>query len=145
MYWCFWLRCLSLHDAAARMIAREAGADIFEIVPETAYTKEDLGYYNDGFARPAISGDLSGVSEYDIIYLGHPIWWGTAPRIIQTFLESCDLSGKTVYTFCTSGGSGIEKSVEDLQEMYPDVGILSGMRFDRASEKDVKDWIDGLE
>ena len=56
------------------MIAREAGADIFEIVPETAYTKEDLGYYNDGFARPPISGDLSGVSEYDIIYLGHPIW-----------------------------------------------------------------------
>ena len=142
-------------EETARMIAREAGADIFEIVPETAYTKEDLDYHNDGcrankemeddFARPAISGNLSGVSEYDIIYLGHPIWWGTAPRIIQTFLESCDLSGKTVYTFCTSGGSGIEKSVEDLQEMYPDVRILSGMRFDGASEKDVKDWIDDLE
>lgn len=139
----------------AKLIAEETGADIFEIVPEEAYTPEDLNYsdddcranreMNDDGARPAISSDLSAVSEYDVVYLGHPIWWGTAPRIIQTFLESCDLSKATVYTFCTSGGSGIEQSLEDLRGLYSDVTIAGGKRFTNASEADVKGWIDSLE
>ena len=95
--------------------------DIFEIIPENMYTADDLNYnddncranqeMNDDSARPAISNDLSVVSEYDVIYLGYPIWWGTAPRIIQTFIENYDVSGATVYMFCTSGGSGIESSI----------------------------------
>ena len=76
---------------------------------------------NDDTARPAIRNDLSSVTEYDVIYLEHPIWWGTAPRIIKTFLESYDLTGASVYTFCTSGGSGIEQSLKDLQGLYTDI------------------------
>lgn len=138
----------------ARMIAKTTNADIFEIVPEETYTSEDLNYNDDNCrankemsddtARPAIREDLSAVSGYDVIYLGHPIWWGTAPRIIQTFLENCDLSEATVHTFCTSGGSGIERSVEDLQELYPNVDIVSGKRLNGATETDVKAWIDSL-
>lgn len=138
----------------AQMIAKETGADIFEIVPEEVYTPEDLNYnddncrankeMNDDTARPSISSNLSTVSDYNIIYLGHPIWWGTAPRIIQTFLESYDLTGSTVYTFCTSGGSGIEQSVKDLQGKYPAVNIISGKRFSGAAESDIKTWLDRL-
>lgn len=142
-------------EEVAQVIAKSTNADIFEIIPEEAYTSEDLDYnddncrankeMNDETARPAISTDLSEVSEYDVIYLGHPIWWGTAPRIIQTFLENFDVSQAAVYTFCTSGGSGIEQSVKDLQDLYPDVNVISGQRFSKAEETDVKEWIDSLE
>ncbi|MGN0403270.1 MAG: flavodoxin [Acetatifactor sp.] len=138
----------------AELLAEEADADIFEIIPENMYTSDDLNYHddncranremNDDSARPAISNDLNAVSEYDDIYLGYPIWWGTAPRIIQTFIESYDLSGATVYTFCTSGGSGIEKSISDLQQLYPDINIAGGKRFNNATESDIKEWIESL-
>lgn len=137
----------------ANRIAEETGADIMEIVPEEPYTSEDLDYgvencrankeMNDETARPAISSDLSAVSEYDVIYLGYPLWWGTAPRIIQTFLDHSDISQASVYAFCTSGGSGVEQSVKDLQGLYPDVNIVSGRRFDQGADADVKEWIEG--
>ncbi len=88
---------------------------------------------------------MSAVSNYDVVYLGYPIWWGTVPRIIQTFLESCDLSKATVYTFCTSGSSSIKQSISDLQELYSDINIVSGKRFNGATESDVKYWLDSLE
>ena len=139
---------------AAQIIANETGADIFEIVPQEVYTSDDLNYnddncranqeMNDDNARPAIADNLSVVSEYDRIYLGYPIWWGTAPRIIQTFLEEYDLSQATIYIFCTSGGSGVEQSVRDLQSLYPDTNIIEGKRFSSASAEDVKSWIESL-
>lgn len=139
----------------AKAIAQETGGDLFEIVPQEVYISEDLNYHDDQCrankemdddeARPAISSDLSAVSDYDEVYLGYPIWWGTAPRIIQTVLESTDLSKAAVYTFCTSGGSGIEQSVRDLQELYPDVNLISGKRFTKASKDDVRTWIDSLQ
>ena len=139
---------------AVQIIAGETGADIFEIVPQEVYTSEDLNYnddncranqeMNDDNARPAIADDLSVVSEYDRIYLGYPIWWGTAPRIIQTFLEEYDLSQATIYIFCTSGGSGVEQSVRDLQSLYPDTNIIEGKCFSSASAEDVKSWIESL-
>lgn len=73
---------------------------------------------------------------------GYPVWWGTAPRIIQAFLENSDISQAAVYTFCTSGGSGIEQSVEDLQGQYPDVNIVGGRRFGQGADADVKEWIE---
>ena len=134
----------------ADLLAKETDADIFEIIPKNMYTSDDLNYnddncranqeMNDESARPAISNDLSVVSEYDVIYLGYPIWWGTAPRIIQTFIESYDISGATVYMFCTSGGSGIEKSISDLQQLYPDVNIVDGKRLNDATELDIREW-----
>ena len=138
----------------ANLLAKEANADIYEIVPENIYTSDDLNYnddncranqeMNDDSARPAISNDLSAVSEYDAIYLGYPIWWGTAPRIIQTFIENYDISRATVYMFCTSGSSGIEKSMSDLQRLYPDVNIAGGKRLNNVTEADVKEWINSL-
>ena len=133
---------------------KDAEADIFEIIPENMYKADDLNYnddncranqeMNDDSARPAISNDLSVVSEYDVIYLGYPIWWGTAPRIIQTFIENYDISGATVYMFCTSGGSGIESSISDLQMLYPDINIVDGKRLNDATETGIREWIESL-
>ena len=138
----------------AKMIADETNGDLFEIVPEMPYTDDDLNYnnddcranveQNDDSARPAIANDLSAVSDYDVVFLGHPIWWGTNPRIIRTFLESCDLSGAKVYTFCTSGGSGIETSVSELQNLYPEANIISGKKLNDATADDIRDWVESL-
>lgn len=140
----------------AKTMAQLLDAPLYEIVPEELYSKEDLNYnddncrankeMNDKSTRPAISSNLAEVESYNTIYLGYPIWWGTAPRIINTFLENYDLSGKTVYTFCTSGGSGVETSVGDLQELYPEINIVSGHRFSSgASEDTISKWLQGLE
>ena len=138
----------------AKMIADETNGDLFEIVPEVPYTDDDLNYnnddcranveQNDDSARPAIANDLSAVSDYDVVFLGHPIWWGKNPRIIQTFLESYDLSGAKVYTFCTSGGSGIETSVSELQSLYPEANIISGKKLNDATAEDIHDWVESL-
>lgn len=139
----------------AEQISDILNADIYEIVPEETYTDDDLNYnddncrankeMNDDSARPAIKNDLSAVTEYKTVYIGYPIWWSTAPRIIQTFLDTYDLSGKNVYTFCTSGGSDIDQSINDLNSMYSLVNIVSGKRFSSSDSKDtIKEWLDGL-
>ena len=138
----------------AKMIADITGADLFEIIPAEEYTREDLNYrdencranmeQNNPDARPEIKNDLSSIKGYKTIYLGHPLWWGTNPRIIQTLLDKYDLSGATIYTFCTSGGSSIERSISDLQTLYPDLKIVTGKRLNNASEDDVKNWIDSV-
>ena len=134
----------------AEMIAEETGADIFEIIPTQAYTEEDLNYnddncrankeQNDDTARPEISNDLSATTEYDIVYLGHPIWWGTVPRIIQTYLETYDLSNATIYTFCTSGGSSIDRSLSDLRAWYPTLNIVDGKRLNDAGKSEIAEF-----
>lgn len=140
----------------AEKVANILNADKFEIIPEEPYTPDDLNYnddncranleMNDDSARPAISGDMTALTEYDTVFIGYPIWWGTAPRIIDTFFESYDMSGKTVYTFCTSGGSGIGQSIDDLTNLCPDVTISDGRRFNAgATEDDVRQWMDGLD
>lgn len=138
----------------AKMLADETNGDLFEIVPEMLYTDDDLNYNNDDCranteqhddtARPAIANDFSAVSNYDVVFLGYPIWWGTEPRIIQTFLENYDLPGAKVYTFCTSGGSGIETSVSELQSLYPEANIIGGRNLSDASADDIRDWVESL-
>lgn len=139
----------------AETMAAALGTKTLEIVPEEPYTEADLNYNDDDcranremqddHARPGIDGDLSEVSEYETIYLGYPIWWGTAPRIIQTFMESYDLSGKTVYTFCTSGGSSIDQSVSDLKDAYREVNIADGHRFSRNdTQETIQAWLDSV-
>lgn len=140
--------------AVAEVIATKAEADIYEIVPSEEYSDADLNYndnncrankeQNDDTSRPEISNDLNATCDYDVIYLGYPIWWGTVPRIIQTYIEQYNLSDVTVYTFCTSGSSGIERSIHDLQEWYSDVNIVSGKRFDGADKSDIQAWLDSL-
>ena len=140
----------------AEKVANILNADKFEIIPEEPYTPYDLNYnddncranleMNDDSARPAISGDMTALTEYDTVFIGYPIWWGTAPRIIDTLFESYDMSGKTVYTFCTSGGNGIGQSIDDLTSLCPDVTISDGRRFNaEATEDDVRQWMNGLD
>ena len=130
-------------------------ADLYEITPETPYSAADLDYnadcranreQNDASARPAISGSVENVEQYDVIFLGYPIWWGQAPKIISTFLESYDLSGKTIVPFCTSGSSGIGSSATNLHALTSGATWMDGQRFSGgASRSTVEDWVDGLE
>ncbi len=101
-------------------IARTCGGDFYEIVPKEIYTSADLDWMNkrsrssiemnDPSARPEMAGSAPDMAAYDTVIIGFPIWWGVAPRIIDTFLESCDFSGKKIIPFCTSGGSGVGRS-----------------------------------
>lgn len=130
-------------------------ADLYEIVPEQPYTSDDLNYndsssrsnleMNDPDARPVISGSVDSMEQYDVIFLGYPIWWDEAPRIINTFLESYDLSGKTIAPFCTSASSPMGSSATMLQGLTEDVTWLEGQRFSGgASVSDVQSWVDRL-
>lgn len=140
----------------AEHIADIVGADLFEIAPEEPYTGADLDYrdassrasreQDDPAARPAIHGEVEDMGQYGVVFLGYPIWHGQAPKIISTFLEGCDLSGKTDIPFCTSGGSGIDGSEGALNALAPQARWRSGERFGAgASREAVKDWVDGLE
>ena len=136
--------------SVAEKIANENGYDIFEIVPEEIYTPQDLDYTNpdsrstvemkDKSFRPPIA-ESCDVSGYDTVVIGFPVWWYTAPTIINTFIESVDLSGKTIKAFCTSGGSGVDKCVSDLASTYPELDFAKGMRF-MGNVSDAKDWIE---
>ena len=140
----------------AEYAADAMGADIYEIIPEEPYTDADLDYGNtqsrssmemdDPNARPAISGKIENMEQYDIIFLGYPIWWGEAPRILSTFMESYDFDGKTIVPFCTSGGSGIGSSARNLHELAgPDATWLDGERLSNTSSRDdMVSWISGL-
>lgn len=129
-------------------------ADLYEIVPEVPYTDADLAYYtnsradreqNDPAARPAISGSVENMADYDVIFLGYPIWHGQAPRIISTFLESYDLTGKTIVPFCTSHSSGIGSSDTNLHSLAGGANWLAGRRFAGGTARStVEDWISGL-
>ena len=130
-------------------------ADLYEIVPEDPYTDADLAYYtngradreqNDASARPAISGIVENMADYDVIFLGYPIWHGQAPRIISTFLESYDLTGKTIIPFCTSHSSGIGSSDTSLHSLASGANWLAGRRFAGGTTRSsMEDWISGLD
>lgn len=128
------------------------GGIAYEIIPETPYTAEDLNYNNNSSranieqnnpaARPAISGGVDNMAKYEVIYLGYPIWWGEAPKIIYTFLESYDFSGKSIVPFCTSGSSDIGNSATHLHSLASGANWLSGKRFSSsASKSDVENWV----
>lgn len=140
----------------AEHIANGLNADIYEIVPEEAYTDADLDYndnnsrttieMNDPDARPAISGSVENMEQYDIIFVGYPIWWGEAPRIVSTFMESYDFSGKTIVPFCTSGGSGIGSSASNLERLTSGATWLDGWRLNGSDSQDtVMEWVDSLD
>ncbi|WP_295114679.1 flavodoxin [uncultured Methanobrevibacter sp.] len=136
-------------DVAERIV-NENGYGLFEIEPVEKYTPADLDWtdrnsrstieMNDKSFRPPIK-ESCDVSDYDIVVIGFPVWWYTAPTIINTFIESVDLTGKTIKLFCTSGGSGIDKCVDDLQKTYPELNFAKGMRF-RSDVSKAKEWIE---
>ena len=130
-------------------------ADLYEIVPEEPYTEEDLAYYTNGRAdreqnnsnaRPAISGNVKDMAAYDVVFIGYPIWHGQAPRIISTFLESYDFSGKTIVPFCTSHSSGIGSSDTNLHPLADKANWLAGSRFASGTSRNaIEEWIGGLD
>lgn len=123
-------------ELAAKQLAKEQKAELYAIEPAQKYTAADLDWHdkksrssvemNDKTSRPALKTAKS-LAEYEVIYLGYPIWWGVAPRIINTFVEQAKLEGKTVIPFATSGGSGVEKSVSELKAAYPKVKWQKGL------------------
>ena len=134
-------------------IARIAGADFYEIVPKEIYTSADLDWMNkrsrssvemnDPSARPEIAGGAPDLAAYDTVIVGFPIWWGVAPRIIETFLESGDFSGKKIVPFCTSGGSGVGRSDAALHKnVSGDVKWAKGRQINRANEAEIRRWLD---
>jgi flavodoxin len=135
-----------------REIARIAGADFYEIVPEELYTTADLDWMNkksrsslemnDPSARPRIAGSALDMAVYDTVIVGFPIWWGVAPRIIDTFLESYDFSGKKIIPFCTSGGSGVGRSDTALhKDVSGDAEWERGRQINRPNEAEIRRWL----
>ena len=143
-------------EGVAKHIADATGATLYEIQPETPYTSADLNYsdsstratreQNDASARPAISGKVENMANYDVVFLGYPIWWGQAPKILYTFVESYSFDGKTVIPFCTSGSSGIGSSATNLQKSASEAKWLAGSRFSGGASRDsIVSWVNGLE
>lgn len=142
--------------AVAESIQTQTGSDVFEIVPSESYTDDynellDLAQeeqQND--ARPAISGSLEGIENYETIYLGFPNWWGDMPMIIYSFLDEYDLSGKTIAPFCTSGGSGFSDSIDTIKNMEPNAAVLEdGLHIGDSGadtpDAAVAEWLEQLE
>lgn len=138
----------------AKYAADILNADLYEIVPDNPYTEDDLAYYtngradreqNDPTARPAISGKVENMEQYDTILLGYPIWHGQAPRVISTFLESYDFSGKTILPFCTSHSSDIGTSATNLHPLAENANWLDGKRFaGGTTREEIERWLSDL-
>lgn len=143
--------CTNNTEQIAEYISDTTGGDLFEIEPVVPYTDADLNYnsdcranreQNDETARPEIANSVENFEQYDIVYLGYPIWWGEEPRIIDTFLESYNFSDVTVVPFCTSGSSGISTSERNIANLVTIGNQLEGKRFNSSATKEsVGEWV----
>ena len=146
--------CTGHTKTAALEVAELLNADTFEIVPAQAYTSEDLNYnvedcranveQKNSAARPEIKNKIENPAQYKAIVVAFPIWWGAEPRIIDTFVESYDLSGKKIIPVCTSGGSDIQASVNNLKSLCKGATVTDGKRLGIISKDEVKAWLDSL-
>jgi flavodoxin len=148
--------CTGNTRSLAEQIAQVSKAELYEIKPKIPYSSDDLNWRNsssrtnaernDQSSRPAISNNVENMEQYDVIFLGYPIWFGQAPNIIYTFLESYDFSGKTIVPFCTSGSSPIGSSASNLHKLCSNnTTWLSGSRFaNNTSRSEIVKWINGL-
>ena len=139
-------------EDVAEKIAAVTGGELHEIAPEQAYTDADLDWnnrqsrssveMNDPKSRPALKEKKANMANYDVVYIGFPIWWGVAPHIVNTFIESHDLKGKTLLPFATSGGSGISQAVAALRKAYPELNWQDGKLLNHADERTIRAWIE---
>ena len=139
-------------EDVAEKIAAVTGGELHEIAPEQAYTNADLDWnnrqsrssveMNDPKSRPALKEKKANMADYDVVYIGFPIWWGVAPHIVNTFIESHDLKGKTLIPFATSGGSGISQAVAALRKAYPDLNWQDGKLLNHADERTIRAWVE---
>lgn len=141
----------------AAELAKVSKADLFEITPETPYTTADLNWKDqqsrstlemkDPDCRPAVTGQVENMAQYDEVFVGFPIWWGREPSVVDTFLDAYDFTGKKIIPFCTSGGSGIGETAKRIQEIVgAEVTVEEGIRLGgTVSEKDLEAWTAGLD
>lgn len=138
----------------AEKLTNATGGELYAITPAKSYTSADLDWndkqsrssveMNDSKSRPAIKSKKENIAYYDVIFIGYPIWWNLAPRIINTFIESHDLKGKTVIPFATSGGSSLTGSATALKKTYPALNWKEGRLLNRADEKSIRAWLNKL-
>ncbi len=140
---------------AAKALASAVEGDLYEIKPAVPYSDADLNWMDkrsrsslemqDKRSRPALADRNAPVAQYDVIFLGFPIWWYVAPTIVNSFLEAYDFSGKTIVLFATSGSSGLGKSASELRGSAPGAVITDGRMLNgRISQEELKRWADGL-
>jgi len=139
---------------AAEKLADITGGELYAIEPAQPYTSADLDWndkqsrssveMNDPKSRPAIMISTKSIANYDIVFIGYPIWWNLAPRIINTFIENSDLKGKTLIPFATSGGSTLAGSAVALKKAYPTLNWKEGCLLNRAEEKNIREWLSKL-
>lgn len=139
---------------AAEKLADVTGGELYAIVPAQPYTSADLDWndkqsrssieMNSPKSRPVIKGRKENIADYDVVFIGYPIWWDLAPRVVNTFIESHDLKGKTVIPFATSGGSTLAGSAAALKKSYPSLNWKEGRLLNRTDEKTIRTWIEKL-
>ena len=139
---------------AAEHLEKATGADLFEIKPKVPYSSADLNWMDkksrssvemsDPSSRPEIAEKIPNLADYDTVFLGFPIWWYVAPRIINTFVESYDFTGKTLVPFATSGGSGMGRTVDELRKPCPNANWKAGKMVNGISDKALADWANTL-
>lgn len=141
-------------EKAAQRIADLTGGTLHNIAPEVAYTDSDLDWrdtlsrsyeemHNRDF-RPALKDSVTDMSDYSVVFIGYPNWWNTHPTIINTFIESNNLQGKTIIPFMTSGGSDITNSEKELHEAYPELNIAKGFLMNGVSDEEIKEWLNEI-
>ena len=139
---------------ASKALASACDADLFEIRPKVPYTSADLNWMDknsrssvemsDPSSRPEIAEKIPNLADYDTVFLGFPIWWYVAPRIINTFVESYDFTGKALVPFATSGGSGMGRTVDELRKLCPNANWKAGKMVNGISDKALADWANAL-
>lgn len=135
----------------ARQLAAVTGGATYAIQPAAPYTSADLDWHdsrsrssvemNDPQARPALQGSVDGMEAYDVVFLGYPIWWDLAPRVVNTFIENHNLKGKRIVPFATSGSSSIHGSVAALKREYPDLDWQEGRLLNQTNEETLRKWV----
>lgn len=144
--------CSNNTEAIAYKIQNNLQSNIFEIIPLDPYTEEDLNYnddscranqeQNDDNCRPQISNPIVDFNQYNSFFIGYPIWWGKLPKIMYTFFETYDFSDKNIIPFCTSGGSGITTSVNEIKQLEPNSNVDNGKRFSSSdSQETINQWL----
>lgn len=140
-------------EGVAKTLAEVTGGDLYKIDPEQPYTDADLDWHDSTSrssvemknlsSRPAIKGNgkIENIEQYDTVFVGFPVWWYTAPTIINTFIEANDFNGKVMIPFATSGGSTIDKSADDLAKAYPTLNWQPGRLLNGADEKTIRAWL----
>lgn len=134
-------------ENVAKSVQSQTDSDIFEIVPATSYSDDydtvlDVAQEEQkDNARPAISGSIENIDQYDVVYVGFPNWWGDMPMILYTFFDTYDLSGKTIAPFCTSGGSGLSGTVNEIKSLEPDASVTEGLHIGSSSSSEPDDAV----